>query len=163
MPALNKVFLIGNLTRDPEVRQTPSGRSLCKFGLAVNRGYTTAQGEEREETCFVDVEAWGSWAEACGKYLRKGGPVFVEGRLRYDQWEDRDSGERRSRLLVQAERGQFLGGQPGRGGSAPADQPGPQRSWPHPASGPDTHGEAPPNAPAPSFEEISEGDDDIPF
>lgn len=162
MPALNKVFLIGNLTRDPEVRQTPSGKSLCTFGLAMNRRYTTAQGEERQETCFVDVETWGSWAEACGTYLHKGEPVFVEGRLRYDQWEDRDSGERRSRLLVLAERGQFLG-QPGRGGSTPEGRPGPPRSRPHPAPASDTQKEAPPSAPVPSFEEISEGDDDIPF
>ena len=109
MASLNKVFLVGNLTRDPELRRTPGGAAVCNFGLAVNRRYTTARGEDREEVCFVDVEAWGKWAEACKNYLAKGAPVLIEGRLRYDQWEDRETGQKRSRLSVTAERGQFLG------------------------------------------------------
>ena len=98
MASLNKVFLLGNLTRDPEIRYTPSGAAVCSFGLAVNRRYTTSRGEDREDTCFVDCDAWGKWAEACKDYLRKGSPVLVEGRLRYDSWEDRESGRKRSRL-----------------------------------------------------------------
>ena len=109
MASLNKVFLIGNVTRDPEIRYTSGGAALCVLGLAVNRKYTTSKGEDRDETCFVDIDIWGRQAESCHNYLRKGAPVFVEGRLRYDQWEDRDTGHKRSRLLVTAERVQFLG------------------------------------------------------
>jgi len=109
MASLNKIFLMGNITRDPEIRYTPGGAALCALGLAVNRKYTTAKGEERDETCFVDIDVWGRQAESCHNYLKKGAPVFVEGRLKYDQWEDRESGRKRSRLLVTAERVQFLG------------------------------------------------------
>ena len=109
MASLNKIFLIGNITRDPEIRYTPSGAALCALGLAVNRKYTTAKGEERDETCFVDIDVWGRQAESCQNYLKKGAPVFVEGRLKFDQWDDRDTGRKRSRLTVTAERVQFLG------------------------------------------------------
>lgn len=109
MPALNKVILLGNLTRDPELRQTPQGTSVCKLGLAVNRQYTTSSGDKREDTCFVDVDVWAAQAESCANYLRKGSPALVEGRLRLDQWQDRETGARRSRLTVQAQRVQFMG------------------------------------------------------
>ena len=109
MASLNKVFLMGNVTRDPEIRYTPGGAALCALGLAVNRKYTTSKGEERDETCFVDIDVWGKQAESCHNYVKKGAPVFVEGRLRYDQWDDRETGRKRSRLLVTAERVQFLG------------------------------------------------------
>jgi single-strand DNA-binding protein len=115
MPNLNKVFLMGNLTRDPQTRFTSGGTGLCQFGLAINRRYTTASGEDREDTCFVDIDIWGKQGESCQNYLHKGSPVFVEGRLKFDQWEDRESGQRRSRLTVIGERVQFLGS-PGRGG-----------------------------------------------
>ena len=109
MSSLNKVFLMGNLTRDPELRQAGSS-SVCKMGLAINRRYSTRDGQDREETCFVDVEAWARQAETCSRYLRKGSPVLVEGRLRQDTWEDRETGRNRSKLLIHAERVQFLGG-----------------------------------------------------
>ncbi|NOY79521.1 MAG: single-stranded DNA-binding protein, partial [Kiritimatiellaeota bacterium] len=96
MASLNRVFLIGNLTRDPELRYTTGGAAVCNLGLAVNRRYTTSQGEDREEVCFVDIEVWGKQAEICKQYLSKGAPAFVEGRLRYDSWDDRDTGRKRS-------------------------------------------------------------------
>jgi single-strand DNA-binding protein len=108
MPSFNKVFLMGNLTRDPEIRYTTGGAGVCSFGIAVNRRFTTSHGEDREETCFVDIEVWGKQGESCNTYLTKGSPVFIDGRLRFDQWEDRDSGRKRSRLTVTALQVQFL-------------------------------------------------------
>jgi single-strand DNA-binding protein len=109
MPALNKVILLGNLTRDPELRYTPQGTAVCSFGLAVNHRHTMASGEAREETCFVDIDVWGRQAQSCSSYLRKGSPALVDGRLRLDQWDDRETGKRRSRLRVLADRVQFVG------------------------------------------------------
>lgn len=109
MASFNKVILMGNLTRDPELKTLPSGTTLTNFGIAVNRRYRTSAGEDREDVCFVDVEVFGRQAETSAQYLRKGAPALIDGRLRMDQWEDRDSGQRRSRLLVNAERVQFLG------------------------------------------------------
>ena len=106
MPDLNNVLLMGNLTRDPELRYIPSGDAVCDLGLAVNRKYRTGSGDDKEETCFVNVVVWRKPAEACGKYLQKGSPVFVEGRLKYDEWEK--DGQKRSRLLVVANRVQFM-------------------------------------------------------
>lgn len=108
MTTLNKVFLAGNLTRDPEVRYTPSGTAVAKLGLAVSDSYTNKAGEKVESTCFVDVDVWARQAETCGEYLTKGSPVLVEGRLQLDQWESKE-GEKRSKLKVHAERVQFLG------------------------------------------------------
>ncbi|MBM4144099.1 MAG: single-stranded DNA-binding protein [Lentisphaerae bacterium] len=108
MASLNKVFLAGNLTRDPEVRYTPSGTAVSDLGMAVNRKFRSANGEDREETCFVTVVVWARQAETCGQYLRKGSPILVEGRLQYDEWER--EGQKQSRLRVVAERVQFLGG-----------------------------------------------------
>ncbi len=110
MASYNKVILLGNLTRDPEMRVTPNGMSICKFGLAVNRNYTTKDGEKREETTFVDIDAFGRQAEVIAKYLSKGRAVFVEGRLKLDQWDDKTSGEKRSKLGVVLENFQFVGG-----------------------------------------------------
>ncbi|MBC2592832.1 single-stranded DNA-binding protein [Ruficoccus amylovorans] len=110
MASYNKVILLGNLTRDPEVRVTPGGMSICKFGLAVNRNFTTKDGEKREETTFVDIDAFGRQAEVIAKYLGKGRSIFVEGRLRLDQWDDKGSGEKRSKLGVVLENFQFVGG-----------------------------------------------------
>lgn len=110
MANFNKVILIGNLTRDPELRVTPSGTSICKFGLAVNRNFTTQDGEKREETTFVDIDAFGKPAEIISKYMAKGRPILVEGRLKLDQWEDKNTGDKRSRLGVVCENFQFLGG-----------------------------------------------------
>jgi single-strand DNA-binding protein len=122
MADLNKVFLIGNLTRDPEMRSLSSGTSIASFGLATNRTYTAQNGEKKEEVCFVRVVVFGRQAEACGQYLNKGRPVFVEGRLQYRSWET--DGQKRNALDVVAERVQFLGGRSGStslttGGSTP--------------------------------------------
>ena len=108
MASLNKVLLIGNLTRDPEVRMLPSGRSVCKFGLAINRNFKDAEGNRREETTFVDVESFGPRGEALARFFSKGKPIFVEGRLKLDQWESQ-TGEKRSRLLVDLENWEFVG------------------------------------------------------
>ena len=108
MANFNKVFLMGNLTRDPELRYVPSGTAVASFGLAVNRTYNTSSGEKKQETCFVRVVVWGRTAEICGEYLSKGSPVFIEGRLQYRAW-DTPNGEKRSTLEVRAERVQFLG------------------------------------------------------
>jgi single-strand DNA-binding protein len=116
MASLNKVFLMGNLTRDPELRYTPSGTPVCEFGLAVNRQYTTRDGEQRDETCFVDVTMWGKRGVVISEYFQKGRPIFVEGRLKYDSWESADG--RRSKLTVTAENFEFIGGRGGGGGES---------------------------------------------
>lgn len=108
MSTLNRVFLMGNLTRDPEVRYTPSGTAVGDLGLAVNETYKNKAGETVETTVFVDIEVWARQAETCAEYLHKGSPVFIEGRLKLDQWEN-PQGEKRSKLRVRAERVQFLG------------------------------------------------------
>jgi single-strand DNA-binding protein len=110
MASFNKVILLGNLTRDPEVRYTPKGSAVCDLGVAVNRVYTTDSGEKREEATFVDVTFWGRTAEVAGEYLKKGRPIFIEGRLQLDSWEDKQSGQKRSKLKVIGETMQLLGG-----------------------------------------------------
>lgn len=114
MPALNKVLLMGNLTRDPELRVTPKGTPVCQFSLAINRQFKMDTGETREEVIYVDIEAWGKQGETIAKYCTKGRPLYVEGRLRLDQWEDKNTKEKRSRMKVVLEQFQFLGD--GRGG-----------------------------------------------
>jgi len=115
MATLNKVFLIGNLTRDPELKYTANGTGVTKFGLAVNRKYNSQDGEKKEDTCFVDITAWDKLAEACSEHLSKGRLVFVEGRLQYQSWES-DDGTKRSKLEVIAQNIQFLGGKQENGG-----------------------------------------------
>ncbi|GAB4241386.1 MAG: single-stranded DNA-binding protein [Candidatus Methylacidiphilales bacterium] len=112
MASLNRVFLIGNLTKDPDVRHTPKGMAVGDLGLAINSTYRTADGAEKEEVVYIDVVVWGRQAETCKEYLSKGSPIFVEGRLQLDQWES--NGEKKSRIRVRAERVQFLG-RPGGG------------------------------------------------
>lgn len=116
MANYNKVMLIGNLTRDPELRYTPGGAAVCEFAIAINNNYTTKQGEKREEVTYVDITAWARQAEICAEYLKKGRPVFVEGRLKQDRWEDQKTGQKRTRLTVTAQVVQFLGGPGGGGG-----------------------------------------------
>jgi single-strand DNA-binding protein len=116
MANYNKVLLMGNLTRDPQLSYTPNQTAVVDFGLAVNRRWTSQSGEQREETCFVDCQAFGRQAENINKYLSKGRPLFVEGRLTFDSWTGQD-GARRSRLRVTVERFQFLGGPGGAGQS----------------------------------------------
>ena len=116
MASLNKIMLIGNLTRDPEVRYTPKGTAVSDLGLAVNRFYSSDGGEKREETTFVDVVLWAKLAELAGQYLKKGRPVFIEGRLQMDSWEDKTTGQKRSKLRVVGENMQFLGSRNDSGG-----------------------------------------------
>ncbi len=129
MATLNRVFLIGNLTRDPEIRYIPSGKAVADLNMAINRKYKTNSGEFKEETCFVGVVVWDRQAETAGEYLKKGSAIFVEGSLRYEQWET--NGEKKSRLRVNADRIQFLdrlkrsldsgdGAEGGQRGNAPA-------------------------------------------
>ena len=111
MANLNRVFLMGNLTRDPELRYIPSGTAVANLGLAVNRRYKDPNGNLQEEVCYVTVVVWGRQAETASQYLTKGRPVFVEGRLQYRTWEQ--DGKKRSTLEVRCERLQFLGSKPG--------------------------------------------------
>ncbi len=126
MASYNKVMLIGNLTRDPEVRYTPKGSAVCDIGLAVNRQYSSESGEKVEEVTFVDVVLWSKLAELAGKYLHKGRPVFIEGRLQMDSWEDKQTGQKRTRLRVVGEQMQFLGSPGGdrAGGGGGGDEEG---------------------------------------
>ena len=113
MATLNRVMLMGNLTRDPQLKPLPSNTTVAEFGLAVSRRYKTQGGEEREETCFVDCTAFGKQAELIGQYCQKGKPLFVEGRLKYESWEDKQGLGRRSKVSVVVENFQFLGGRDG--------------------------------------------------
>ena len=123
MASFNKVLLMGNLTRDPEVRSTPGGQSVTALGIATNRTYTAGGrdgqgGEKREEVTFVDVDFWGRSGELIAQYLHKGDPIFVEGRLHFRQWDDKE-GNKRSKLSVTGENFQFIGGRRGEGGPGP--------------------------------------------
>ena len=117
MASFNKVILMGNLTRDPELRYTPKGTAVAKLGLAVNRTWKTETGETKEDVLFIDIEAFSRQAETIGQYLKKGSPVLVEGRLRLDTWDDKQTNQKRSKILVTAENVKFLSsGQPREGG-----------------------------------------------
>ncbi|HVU23504.1 MAG TPA: single-stranded DNA-binding protein [Opitutus sp.] len=143
MANFNKVYLIGNLTRDPELRVTPKGTAICQFGIAVNRQFKDESGALRDDTTFVDIEAWGKQGEVISKYMTKGRPLFIEGRLKLDQWEDKNSGQKRSRMKVVLEGFQFLGGGQRDGGGGAGGAPGgggeeggsPERYSPPPRSG----------------------------
>ena len=152
MASFNKVILVGNLTRDPELRYTPKGTAIAKIGLAVNRVWTNEAGEKKEEVTFVDVDIFGRTAENVGQYMRKGSPILIEGRLRLDQWDDKQTGQKRSKLGVVAETVQFLGSGGGRGGES-GGEPASRR----PAA-------AVPAASSPESEPDSPPDhDDVPF
>jgi len=116
MASVNKVIIIGNCTRDPEVRYTPKGTAVTDLGLAMNRVYTSDSGERREETTFVDVTLWGRTAEVAGEYLKKGRQVYIEGRLQLDSWEDKNSGQKRSKLKVIGEQMTLIGSRSDSGG-----------------------------------------------
>ncbi|MCX6948491.1 MAG: single-stranded DNA-binding protein [Opitutae bacterium] len=158
MANLNKVMLIGNLTRDPELRVTPKGTAICQFSLAVNRKFKDESGGEREEVTYIDVEAWSKQGETIAKYCTKGRPLFVEGRLRLDQWEDKTTKEKRSRMKVVLENFQFLGSgradgaAPGAGGSEGGSEP--RYAAPAPRS-------SAPKSAAPAAQENL--DEDVPF
>ncbi|HZP61545.1 MAG TPA: single-stranded DNA-binding protein [Opitutaceae bacterium] len=158
MAYLNKVFLIGNLTRDPELRVTPKGTAICQFGLAVNRQFKDESGQTRDETTFVDIEAWGKQGELVSKYLTKGSPAMVEGRLKLDQWEDKQSGQKRSKLKIVLDNVQFLGrpgGAAAAAGGAAAPEEGSEPASPERNSPPPRSGGAKPAA--------SGIDEDVPF
>jgi single-strand DNA-binding protein len=124
MASFNKVILAGNLTRDPELRYTPKGTAVARLGIACNRKWKSETGEMKEEVTFVDVDAFGKTAETIGQYLKKGRPILIEGRLRYDTWEDKQSGQKKSKLSVVLENFQFLDSGGGRGeGAAEAPRP----------------------------------------
>ena len=125
MANLNRVLLIGNLTRDPEIRYTPKGTAVADVGLAINRVLNTEEGERREEVTYVDVVLWARLAEIADQYLKKGRPVFIEGRLQLDSWDDKQTGQKRSRLRVIGENLQLLGGKEKPALSAPAPDRGP--------------------------------------
>ena len=108
MASLNKVFLMGNLTRDPELRYTPAGLAVASFGIAINRAWTAKTGEQKEDVCYVEINVFGRRAEVVGEYLSKGSPIFIEGRLQFSQWETKD-GQKRSTLRVVADNFQFIG------------------------------------------------------
>jgi len=153
MANFNKVYLMGNLTRDPEMRVTPKGTAICQFGLAVSRTWKDESGQPREEATFVDIEAWGKQGETISKYCTKGRPLFVEGRLRFDQWEDKTSGQKRSKLKVVLENFQFIGGRGDGAGGAPAESDGAAADAP-------ASPRAAPRAPAAPKENV---DEDVPF
>lgn len=179
MASLNKVMLIGNLTRDPEVRFTPKGSAVSDLGIAVNRTYVTDSGEKMQETTYVDVVVWSRLAELAGQYLHKGSPVFIEGRLQMDTWEDKATGQKRSKIRVVADNLQFLGrreggedgGPPMGGGNGGGyQQSSPQRpsNFSRPAGGPPQRQSPPPRqAQGDEFGDgpITDGldDDEIPF
>ena len=123
MASFNKVILMGNLTRDPELKYTPKGTAIAKIGMAVNRKWKTESGEDREEVTFVDVDAFGRTAEVIGQHFKKGRPILVEGRLKTDSWDDKQSGQKRSKLGVVLESFQFIGGKSEDGGSSSEPRP----------------------------------------
>ncbi len=156
MASFNKVILVGNLTRDPELRYTPKGVAIGKIGLAVNRVWRNEAGETKEEVTFIDIDAFSRDAETIAKYLKKGSPLLVEGRLRLDQWDDKQTGQKRSRLGVVLERFQFLGG-----GTRPEEAPDAARR----AAPPSAPAGAAPSAPVPppEGEPPPPEEDDVPF
>ena len=186
MASFNKVLLMGNLTRDPQLKYLPSQTAVVEFGVACNRKFRTANGEDKEEVTFVDVTSFGKQAEVINQYFQKGKPIFIEGRLKFDSWEDKQGGGKRSKLTVVIENFQFVGGrdgggeggggggggrggydQGGGGGGGGYDEdapprragPPPQRGGPPPQRGP----QRPPPQEPPFSEEQQFKDDDIPF
>ncbi len=169
MANLNKVMIIGNVTRDPEIKYTPKGSAVVDIGIAVNRTFTPEGGERREETTYIDVTLWGRTAETAAEYCKKGRSVFIEGRLQLDSWEDKTSGQKRSKLRVVGENYQLLdrrpGGAEGAGGSGGGSGGGneeyserPPARREAPSSGGDGFSSGRNTAPQPPIEE-----DDIPF
>lgn len=165
MASFNKVILIGNLTRDPDLRTTQNGTAICDLGLAVNRRWRDQSGRDQEDTTFVDVAVWGRSAENCAQYLQKGVPILVEGRLRLEQWEDRNGGGKRSRLTVVAEVVQFLGSRAD--GDRQQQEPPARRQNSYRQGGRNDGGFGAPPPPQPRYTPEDEPgydpEDDIPF
>ena len=164
MANLNKVLLMGNLTRDPEVRYTPKGTAVGDLAIAINDSYKAQDGTIKETVTYVDIEVWGRQAETCKQYLTKGRPVFIEGALKLDQWET-PQGEKKSRLRVRADRVQFLGGGTGGGSAgAGAGRSGGNYSSANERPASDAPRPSRPSAPAASDDRPPlPDDDDIPF
>jgi single-strand DNA-binding protein len=163
MANLNKVMLIGNLTRDPEVRFLPKGGPVAEFGLAINRSYTLDNGEKREETTFVDIVMYNKLAEIVEKYLKKGRSVYIEGRLKLETWDDKQTGQKRSRMRIVGEVMQMLGGRdstPG-GGSSESSYGGEYEDGGRPLQRPPSR--PPSRTPAPSDPDLDPTGDEIPF
>jgi len=164
MAYLNKVFLIGNLTRDPELRVTPKGTAICQFGLAVNRQFKDESGATRDETTFIDIEAWGKQGELVAKYLTKGSPAMVEGRLKLDQWEDKTTQQKRSKLKVVLDNVQFLSSRGNGGGGAAGGPSGGDEGGDPPSGGSPERHSPPPRGNAKPAAPAAEGiDEDVPF
>jgi single-strand DNA-binding protein len=156
MASFNKVLLVGNLTRDPELRYTPKGMAVVSAGLAVNRHWTSESGEKKEEVTFVDFSAWGRTAENLAQYMKKGGAILIEGRLRLEQWDDKQTGQKRQKLTVIAETIQFLGSPQGGGQRSDNDGGTGGRTW-------DRGQTAKQNAQAGAADDGPPPDDDVPF
>ena len=154
MPSLNKVLLMGNLTRNPEQRFIPSGAAVCDFSIAINRKITV-NGQERDETVFADIQVWGKQAENVARYCAKGSCVFVEGRLALDQWNDRNTGEKKSKMKVVADRVQFIGGPSGGNAARGREQ--------HRYTRQDAQPPAEPAPPEPPPAQPYDPDDGVPF
>ncbi len=167
MPNLNRVMLMGNLTRDPELRYTPNNTAVANLGMAINRTWFNKQtNEKQEETTFVDLEAWGRTAEVLNQYLKKGRPLYVEGRLKLDTWQDKESGGNRSKLKIVVESFEFLDSRGGEGGGAGGGGGGYQQQGGGRSDGAGGTGGAGRSAPAPAnagpaHQPVDE--DDIPF
>jgi single-strand DNA-binding protein len=158
MASFNKVILAGNLTRDPELRYTPKGTAIARIGMAINRTWKTETGETKEEVTFVDVDAFGRQAEVIAQYMRKGRPFLVEGRLKLDQWEDKNTHQKQSKLHVVLESFSFIDSRGGDGGGAaePARPRPPAQASPAAAPAPSATEPSEPGAPAAE-------EDDVPF
>jgi len=163
MASVNKVMLLGNLTRDPEIRYTPKGTAVTDLGMAINRIRTGDNGERIEEVTYVDVTLWGRTAELAGQYLSKGRSVFIEGRLQLDQWDDKNTGQKRSRLRVVGENMQFIGGQGQGGGGGNAQGGNQQQSRPPQQQQPSGESSPPPQTGGAAASGFDDDADDIPF
>ena len=152
MASFNKVILMGNLTRDPELRYTPSGTAIAGFGIATNRRWKDQDGNQKEEVTYIDITAFGKQAEVIGQYFQKGKGIHIEGRLKFDQWDDKNTGQKRSKLGVVLDRFEFIGS-----GQGDGDSPAPQQSAPTQSAPP------PPSQPADGPPVDGPGDDDVPF
>jgi len=154
MRGFNKVILAGNLTADPELRYTPKGTATARLRLALNRAYKTDTGELKEEVTYVDVDAWGQQAETISQYLRKGRPILLEGRLKFDQWDDKQTGQKRTALRVVLESFTFIDSARQDGGGSPSGTTPPPRTKPATSAPANTPGDS--EAPPPE-------EDDVPF
>jgi len=166
MANLNKVMLMGNLTRDPEVKYTPKGTAVAELGMAINRYFSAENGEKREETTFVDVTLWGRQAEIAGEYLKKGRPVFIEGRLQLDTWDDKQTGQKRSKLKVVGEGLQLIGareGGSGGGGGGGGEYGGASSGSGGGAPAKSHSAPPPPKQKPPADPDLEPEEDDIPF